>query len=265
MADTSVSRKENAAVARWKPGYRWYYPALAWLVISTSRFITSRMNTLEVDGANILEAALMRGDRGLLTISNHVSLFDDPILVANFVNGPYREIRWVGADAFNFFGTAPKSWLFTAGRSVPIVRGGGIDQPGMRYLRDRLAEGAWVHMFPEGGRTRDRQATMQQFHPGVGWLVAESRPIVLPFYHHGMHRVLPVGAIRPRGGNKLRVKFGTAIDCGPDWLSSVSRNEEPTGSGPPLWAAIARGLWRETKKLEDAVNPAGPEFTEVRA
>jgi hypothetical protein len=78
MAHASISEREQAAVARWKPGYRWYYPALAWLTITTSRFITSQMNSLEVTGTKVLEAALMRGI-AVFTISNHVSLFDDPI------------------------------------------------------------------------------------------------------------------------------------------------------------------------------------------
>jgi monolysocardiolipin acyltransferase len=254
MIDREMSAKEAAAVARWKPGQRWYHPTMARVVIATSRFITKTMNELEVTGRKALDAALAREGRGLLTISNHVSLFDDPILLANFVEGPYETIRWVAADAINFFGSGPKSWLFTAGKSVPIVRGAGIHQPGMEFLRDRLAEGEWVHLFPEGGRTRDEQSLMRDFHPGVGWLVEHTEPLVLPFYHHGMAGVLPVGSLRPRGGQSLRVLFGEVVDCDADW---VARVDAPDGrGGVHLWSAIANSLQEKIRLLEERVNPA---------
>ena len=48
---------------------------------------------------------------------------------------------------------------------------------------------------------------------GIGMLMAEALPIALPFYHHGMHDVLPVGSIRPRRGKRVRLVFGDPIDC----------------------------------------------------
>lgn len=76
-----------------------------------------------------------------------MSLFDAPLIVANLVSPRYEALRWVGADAINFFGSRVKSWLFTAGKCVPVVRGTGLDQPGFRFLVDRLKQGDWVHIF----------------------------------------------------------------------------------------------------------------------
>jgi monolysocardiolipin acyltransferase len=208
------SERERRAVERWRPGQRWYHPALAALVIRTSRFIMTRLNHLEIDGAHRFESLLDRDGRGLLTFSNHVSLFDDPLLPCNFGLPRYRDVRWVGADAINFFGSAAKAWLFTAGKAVPLIRGAGLDQPGFHFLRDRLAEGGWVHIFPEGGRTRDPQARMRPFlRAGIGHLMADARPVALPFYHYGMHEVLPVSAKLPARGRTVRVLFGEPIDC----------------------------------------------------
>jgi monolysocardiolipin acyltransferase len=205
--------RERRALDRWHPGQRWYHPAMATAVIRTSRFVMQRMNRLEIEGVERFDDLMDRGDRGLLTFSNHVSLFDDPLLVGNFGLPGYRDIRWVAADAINFFGSTPKSWLFTAGKAVPIVRGAGLKQPGFHFLADRLRDGAWVHIFPEGGRTRDPQALMQpSFKPGIGRLIAETDPIVLPFYHYGMHEVLPVGASAPRRGKTVRVLVGEAME-----------------------------------------------------
>ena len=253
-----LKEAEERAVKRWRPGQRWYHPAIAKLVIATSRFITNRMNKLEVEGREHLDWALERAaGRGLLSISNHSSLFDDPILMANFVRGPYHDIRWVGADALNFFGSPFKAWLFTAGKSAPIVRGVGLDQPGMLFLRDRLAEGAWVHMFPEGGRTRDAGARMNpDFKPGTGWLIAEAKPLVLPFYHHGMQHVLPVGSIRPRRGHIVSLLFGEPIDCDEAWIEDVATRRGSAAEGPRLWEALSAEMHSAMAALEQRLHPA---------
>jgi monolysocardiolipin acyltransferase len=243
--------QEQRAVARWRPGLRWYHPVMAKVVIAASRLITTRLNGLKIDGADVFERTRSRSDRGLLTVSNHVSLFDDPLLIANLVRGPYKNARWVGADALNFFGSAPKAWLFTAGKSVPIVRGSGLDQPGMRFLRDRLLAGDWVHIFPEGQRTRDPDARMASFRPGAGWLIAETSPIVLPFYHYGMHRVLPAGALRPRAGQEIRVVFGEPIDCDAEWLRGVT-----VRSSIDLWRAISAEIHARVAAIEHRVHPS---------
>jgi monolysocardiolipin acyltransferase len=215
--------RERRALDRWRPGQRWYHPAMATVVIRASRFVMTRMNHIEIEGGDRFDALMERGDRGLLTFSNHVSLFDDPLLVCNFGLPGYHDVRWVAADAINFFGGGPKSWLFTAGKAVPVVRGAGLKQPGFHFLADRLREGAWVHIFPEGGRTRDPDALMQQaFKSGIGRLISETHPFALPFYHHGMHEVLPVGANTPRRGKTVRVLFGEKMDFAGETVDVVT-------------------------------------------
>jgi monolysocardiolipin acyltransferase len=250
-------RREQAALARWKPAPRWYHPLIGRIVITTSRLIMTRLNRLTIEGRERFDAAMERGSRGLLTYSNHVSLFDDPLLTANIVSGPYSRVRWVGADAINFFGSRIKAWLFTAGRSVPIMRGAGLDQPGVNFLRDRLREGDWVHLLPEGGRTRDPEARlMSSFKAGIGMLIAETKPLALPFYHYGMHAVLPVGSVRPRARKDVRLLFGDVIDCDDAWLSEVAARHGDAGDGPGLWRAIAAETHETVARLERRVHPA---------
>src|SRR5207245_612976 len=174
-----LEEREQKALARWTPARNTLYNrTLTALVVGTSRFIMRAVNSLTIEGAERFEGLLSRGDRGLLTFSNHVSLFDDPFLVSNLRLPGYSEIRWVGADALNFFGSRMMAHIFSAGKCVPIVRGAGLEQPGLDYLRDRLLEGGWVHMFPEGGRTRDPNGLLSQpFKAGIGRLMAEARPI----------------------------------------------------------------------------------------
>ena len=259
MMDTmsaTESTRESRAVARWNPARRWYHPWLAAIVAGVSRFIMRRMNTLTMEGRERFEALADRNGRGLLTFSNHVSLFDDPLLTANFTTSSYDNLRWVASDALNFFGSGWKAWIFTAGKCVPIVRGAGVDQDGFSFLRDHLAEGAWVHIFPEGGRTRDPHALMRTpFKLGIGRLIDEARPIALPFYHHGMQGVLPVGSNRPRTGQHVQLLFGEATSCDEAFLTSVDANLGAQNERA-RWEALAQWAYGELRALELRVHPA---------
>jgi hypothetical protein len=62
----------------------------------------------------------------------------------------------------------------------------------------------------------------QSFKPGIGRLMAEARPVALPFYHHGMHEILPVGAKLPRRGKTVQVLFGEAVDCSEEYVQEVA-------------------------------------------
>lgn len=246
---------EERAVGRWKPGRRWYHPAMAYVTIRLSRLIMKRMNRLEVEGEERFEALRERGGRGLLTLSNHVSMFDDPLLPCNFGLPKYSEVRWVAADALNFFSNPWKAWLFTAGKAVPIVRGGGVDQPGFRFLLERLKEGEWVHIFPEGKRTRKPVGMMaDELKGGIGMLMAEAQPIALPFYHYGMHDVLPVGSLRPRRGKQVRLVFGEKIDCA-----------ELAGGQPSrqVAALMTKTALEALQELERRVHPDARKDTEA--
>ena len=181
------------------------------MVVGLSRGIMG-LNRVVLHGAERFEQA-RRSERGLLTFSNHVSLFDDPLLTACFSRARFRDVRWIAADALNFFGDPLRAALFNTGRAVPIVRGVGVEQPGMRFLTQRLRAGDWVHVFPEGGRTRDPQADLRRpFKQGMAHLIHSAHPLLLPFRHRGMHDVLPIGARLPRTGRPVDVRFGAITD-----------------------------------------------------
>jgi monolysocardiolipin acyltransferase len=175
------------------------------------RLLMQGLNRVVVGGRERLEQVRGAG-RGLLTFSNHVSLFDDPWLIACISAPDWHHHRWVAADALNFFNTEAKARFFGAGKGVPIVRGAGIDQPGMNFLADRLAAGEWVHVFPEGGRSRNPAQLATPLKTGMAHLVQASRPLLLPFHHTGMERILPIGAHVPRLFHKVNVRFGEVTD-----------------------------------------------------
>ena len=194
------------------------------LVAGTSRVVMQRLNRVRVLNAERLDEARrrQRPGHGLLTFSNHVSLFDDPLLLACFSGPEWVSLRWVAADAVNFFGTPLKALVFNAGKAVPVIRGAGLDQPGMHFMAERLRLGEWVHVFPEGGRSRLAAGRVQlPLKSGIAHLVREAQPLLLGFHHVGMHEVLPIGARLPRIGRTVTVRFGETID------TSLGLAEEP--------------------------------------
>ena len=191
-------------------------------------------------------------DKGLLSFSNHVSYFDDPLLISNLGTTAYNDVRWIAADHKNFFGTALKGFIFSAGKCVPIVRGGGLEQPGFDFLLERLANKDWVHIFPEGGRTREDAGKLKTpFKLGIGRLLAEAQPIAIPFYHYGMHKILPVGSAFPKVGQSVKVKFAASTNIDEAWLSTRYAKTE----GTDLWKALRDWSYEELAGLERSTRP----------
>ncbi len=235
-------------------------------MVAVSRGVMRGMNSLRFEGRERWDALFggrgggawtREGGRGLLSVSNHVSLFDDPLLISNLGATAYGEVRWIAADHINFFGSSAKGWLFSAGKCVPIIRGGGLEQPGFDFLRGRLLAGDWVHIFPEGGRSREAGGRLQRpLKVGVGRLMREACPVVMPFYHSGMHRVLPIGARVPRWGQEVVVRFGSPTVIDEAWWASLGVEEVSGGGGDAregqqgAWAAATRWVEGELLRLE---------------
>ena len=254
------NRKE---LQHWRPDRHWYHPLLSKLVVSLSHTILGRLNTLHFENKEKWDSVfadsskiLRSSGRGLLSFSNHVSLFDDPLLISSLGITDHKDIRWIAADHKNFFGNNLKGLIYSAGKCVPIIRGGGLDQPGFDFLIERLRQGDWVHIFPEGGRSREPNGRLQlPLKIGIGKLIYEARPLVIPFYHYGMHDVLPIGSAIPRTGKRVRVCFGDprVVDRS-WWLRQLGQRIEDV---EPQYAWRIATNWAEDEllKLECNLHP----------
>lgn len=96
----------------------------------------------------------------LLTISNHYSCFDDPAIwgclkLKNVCSR--KRIRWSMAAHDICFTNRIHSLFFMFGKCIPVVRGEGVYQPAVDLCIEKLKQGDWVHVFPEGRVNMDKE------------------------------------------------------------------------------------------------------------
>ena len=102
----------------------------------------------------------------------------------------------------------------------------------MDFAVDRLNEGNWLHLYPEGKVNESRENTRLKW--GVGRLISECSvtPIVIPIFHLGMEKVFPNERIihLPRGFKKVTMVIGNPIPLKEtlEELKARNANEEET-------------------------------------
>jgi 1-acyl-sn-glycerol-3-phosphate acyltransferase len=218
--------KLSITLKNWDPEPHWYTPLILYPTIWISKFVMQVMNRVEIINQEALIQVSQRTNRGLVTLSNHNCLFDDPFLLSCSASADVVRKRYIAADAQNFFSRRVTGFIFSQGQCVPIVRGAGFAQPGFDYLKKVLIEGGWVHIFPEGTRNRNPENGIQSnFTQGIAHLILASKPLVLPFYHYGMDQILPVGGRFPRIGKKVNMVYGNIYDLSEQGMKTLFGEE----------------------------------------
>lgn len=93
------------------------------------------------------------GRRPIISVANHISCVDDPLVWGPRFWEPVlvkRGMRWVLAADNICFTNRLSTWFFSLGQGIPIHRGSGVHQEGIRFATRILDKGGWVHVFPEG-------------------------------------------------------------------------------------------------------------------
>lgn len=214
------------------------------------------LNHVKVYGAEKLQHALLQRPEGkpLLTVSNHVAAMDDPFVIASLlppnVMLDARNLRWTLCATDRCFSNPMISAFFRCVKVLPVSRGDGVYQKGMDMALSKLNNGGWVHIFPEGSRSRDGGKTISTIKRGVGRLVmdADNVPIVIPFVHTGMQEIMPVGTKIPKVGKQVTVVVGDPISF-EDLLLSKDHTQEGDSRGA-LYDAVSSRIGHRLRELK---------------
>ncbi|CAO3572337.1 unnamed protein product [Mortierella alpina] len=175
--------------------------------------------------------------RPILTVTNHASTADDPLLWGALpwkcYWQPTRTIRYALGAQELCYPNKPVGAFFRFGQIVPIIRGNGIYQPAIDKSINLLRSGKWVHIFPEGKINQTDQLIRLKW--GIGRILMEyggptlaeggrpmdqvEMPIVIPIYHLGMEDILRLNEdnsspVFPKLGMPLTIVFGEPIEFG---------------------------------------------------
>nr|WP_224747039.1 lysophospholipid acyltransferase family protein [Pelovirga terrestris] len=139
---------------------------------------------------------------GVLFVANHISAFDTVLLpVAILKQRPWQMV-WAPAKEELFrnrlLGAVFRSW-----GAFPVKR--GRDLRAGKEL-GRLMKDDAVMLFPEG--TRHKDGRLGVGNRGVGKLIYEHRPVVIPVSLVGLNRWRVGG-----WGQRAVVRFGEPVDC----------------------------------------------------
>lgn len=102
------------------------------------------LNQLKIIRGDLLWKYLFKrdNDRPLLTISNHMSMLDDPGLMGAIL--PYwrfkpDQLRWsLCTEDFFFIGNGKMVPMFAGGNALPLDRSGSLEQPMFKYFLDKV-------------------------------------------------------------------------------------------------------------------------------
>jgi 1-acyl-sn-glycerol-3-phosphate acyltransferase len=191
-----------------------------WIQIST-------YNLLRVYGLENVEA--VSHERPLLLVANHRSFFDMYVVsTVLFKRTRWRKQLFFPVRGRFFYDTVTGLFVnfvmgwwsmyppFFAGGENPKVDKRDFDRFSMRLLTNLCSEGAGnvIGFHPEGTRNKTGGPyTFLRPRPGVGKLIKDARPQVVPVFIAGLGNDLPRQvAGNWRGGEQVRVRFGPLID-----------------------------------------------------
>ncbi|XP_062113683.1 N-acylphosphatidylethanolamine synthase-like [Humulus lupulus] len=220
-----------------------------------AKLLASSLNSTSVHNPETLLRLVRSRPPGvpLITISNHVSVLDDPLLwgFRGFPSMDSKLGRWVLAAKDICFTNNLSSYFFRIGKCIPITRGGGIYQEHMNEALEKLRTGAWLHIFPEG-IVSPEDAPIRRLKWGTASLIARATitPIVLPIVHRGFEQVMPQSApygrrpLLPLSNKNISISVGEPIEFDLPKMRQMATSLSHSISLNPLlgWPSTPDGL-----------------------
>ncbi|HKZ16026.1 MAG TPA: lysophospholipid acyltransferase family protein, partial [Geobacteraceae bacterium] len=157
--------------------------------------------------ASTINRFLVKGDEnipcegGVLLACNHISAYDTVFIPWAVVKRHPLQMIWAPAKE-ELFRKRFQGWLYSSWGAFPVKR--GRDVRAGKVISDLLRDQK-VMLFPEG--TRNRDGVLGKGNRGVGKLIFDSRPTVIPTALVGLNRWKFPGA-----GQQAAVVFGNPLD-----------------------------------------------------
>jgi 1-acyl-sn-glycerol-3-phosphate acyltransferase len=192
----------------------------SWIHLST-------YNLMQVYGLEHVAAAAR--ERPILIVANHRSFFDMyTVSTALFRNTQWRKQlffpvrgRFFYQSPLGLFVNLVMGWWsmyppFFATGDKPIPEKRAFDKYSFRLLTElcRTGPGNIIGFHPEGKRNRNwNPYSYLRPQPGVGKLIKDAEPQVIPVFIAGLGNHLPTQVLGNwSGGEKIRIHFGQVID-----------------------------------------------------
>jgi 1-acyl-sn-glycerol-3-phosphate acyltransferase len=209
-------------LGRWKRFWTWCQNIFGagWIRIST-------YNLMRVYGIGHIHA--LDHGRPVLLVANHRSFFDMYVVSTTL----FRQTKWQKQLFFpvrgRFYYQNPigmfvnliMGWwsmyppFFVTGRD-PMPEKRAFDKYSMRRLSQLCTEGAGnlIGFHPEGTRNKNNDPySFLRPQPGVGKLIKDTNPQVVPIFIAGLGNNLPKQVLGNWfGGDKIRIHFGPQLD-----------------------------------------------------
>lgn len=206
----------------WKRFWTWCQKIFGagWIHLST-------YNLMQVYGLENVHA--VNHERPVLLVANHRSFFDMyTVSTVLFRNTSWRKQlffpvrgRFFYQSLTGMFVNLVMGWWsmyppFFASGDKPIPEKRAFDKYSFRLLTELCKHGAGniIGFHPEG--TRNKGSDPYSFlpaQPGVGKLIKDSAPQVMPIFIAGLGNDLPKQVMGNwRGGEKIRIHFGSQMD-----------------------------------------------------
>lgn len=186
----------------------------------------SLINRFRITGAENIPRA-----GGVLIASNHISAYDTIFIPWAVVRTNLLQMLWAPAKEELFRGFP--GWLYSSWGAFPVRR--GRDVRAGKVINDLLADQK-VMLFPEG--TRHKNGVLGPGNRGVGKIIYDTRPAVIPTALIGLNRWK-----FPDFGRNARIIFGPRLDFSDLFLLEDCRDTHEKIVGR-LMAAIA-GILRQ--------------------
>ncbi|OLN81616.1 Lysophosphatidylcholine acyltransferase [Colletotrichum chlorophyti] len=226
-ATEEQQQQQQQPVPPAQPSLPWRMASAAIMTITSGicRAFLFGLNDVKIEGQEqFLEVLDKRREgtpeRGLITVSNHISVLFKTFFGFGQVLPTYRTLYSPYAGPFQPTVTEAIRILSGPGAVYPLNRvfNAGRNETFSSPAYYRTNHNAWVHVFPEGCVHQHPERTLRYFKWGVSRLILESEPApqIVPIFIDGFSDIMPEDRKWPRWapriGAKIRVIYGEALE-----------------------------------------------------